>query len=65
MIHECSLNGNAVYLTLDLREESSCKPELLLRTLSDFAGVPLPRFTCTRLMLFAMRDLALIPLEDA
>ena len=65
MIHELALNGNALYCTLDLREESSCKPELLLKTFADHAGCPLPHVLYTRMMLFAKQDEALIPLEEA
>ena len=65
MIHEMTIGGNSVYCTLDLREESSCKPELLLKTFAEHAGCELPHTLYTRMMLFAHQDGMLIPLEDA
>ncbi len=64
MIHELSCRDGRIFATLDLREESTCKMELLLDRLYAFAGLETPHFLVRRLMLLGEDGNAFVPLED-
>lgn len=51
MIYELSASGNTLSMTLALCEEATCKPDLLLTALADFAGAEKPRARLRRLAL--------------
>ncbi len=49
LIHSLSVEGNALLTELALTETESCKPAMLLDTLSAFAGLETPRVRVIRL----------------
>lgn len=63
MIHLLRANGNTLTMTLALSEKATCKPDLLLSSLFEFAGCARPRALVTRAQLFGEKDGALMPLE--
>ena len=63
MIHELTLRGDTLHMTLSLCEKATCKPDLLLDTLFSFAELPRPRALITRTRLLGEKDGALEPLE--
>jgi len=63
MIHELTLTGDTLSMTLALCEKATCKPELLLSSLFEFAALPRPRALITRTRLLGLRNGALCPLE--
>ncbi len=65
MIHELSVKDGRIICTLDLCEERSCKPELMLSCLCDSAHIDPPEVTVTRMMLLSEKDGCFLPLEDA
>lgn len=48
MIDELSCNGGHLQAVLALSETATCKPDMLLSTLCEFASCPVPRVTLTR-----------------
>lgn len=64
MIHELALNGRSLRMTLSLSEKATCKPDLLLQTLFDFAGLERPRLLITRKRLLGEENGAFTPLEN-
>ena len=52
-------------MVLSLSEKATCKPDLLLQSLFEFAGVDRPRALVTRLQLFCQENGVFKPLEDA
>ena len=65
MIHELAFVGHKLYMTLALSEKATCKPDLLMSALCDFAKVEKPHTMFTRLQLFTTLGDDLISLEDA
>ncbi|MBR6707840.1 MAG: TIGR03936 family radical SAM-associated protein [Clostridia bacterium] len=65
MIHELTLKDGKIFCTLDLCEEKSCKPELMLSCLCSSSGVPPMEALVVRLLLLSEKDGAFLPLEDA
>ena len=63
MIYELSLVGNTLYRTLALCDKATCKPDLLLSSLFEFAGLERPRALVTRLALLGGEAETLAPLE--
>ena len=64
MIYGLSLNGNTLTMVLALCEQATCKPDLLLSSLFEFAGTERPRSLITRTQLLGEKDGALVPLES-
>ncbi len=64
MIYDLSLNGDALRMTLALCEKATCKPELLLSTLFDFAKLERPHMIVTRTQMFGEKDGVFYPLEE-
>ena len=64
MIYGLSLNGNTLTMVLALCEQATCKPDLLLSSLFEFAGTERPRALITRTQLLGEQDGAFCPLED-
>ncbi len=64
MIDELSCNGGHLQAVLALSETATCKPDLLLSTLCEFASCPVPRVTLTREGLLGEDETGrLVPLE--
>ena len=63
MIHDLRLNGDTLTMVLALCEQATCKPDLLLSSLFEFAGAERPRALITRMQLLGEKDGALAPLE--
>ena len=63
MIYSLALNGNTLTMVLALCEQATCKPDLLLSSLFEFAGAERPRALITRMRLLGEKDGALAPLE--
>ena len=63
MIYALSLRDDRLYFTLALCEKATCKPDLLLSSLFEFAGMERPRALVTRLQLLGEKDGVLLPLE--
>ena len=64
MIYGLSLSGNILNMALALCESATCKPDLLLSSLFEFAGTERPRALITRTQLLGEKDGALVPLES-
>ena len=64
MIYGLTLNGNTLTMVLALCESATCKPDLLLSSLFEFAGTERPRSLITRTQLLGEKDGALVPLES-
>ena len=64
MIYGLSLSGNTLNMVLALCESATCKPDLLLSSLFEFAGAERPRSLITRTQLLGEKDGALVPLES-
>ena len=64
MIYGLSLSGNTLNMVLALCESATCKPDLLLSSLFEFAGTERPRSLITRTQLLGEKDGALVPLES-
>lgn len=62
LIHSAVATEEGIDVVLALQEKGTCKPELFLSSLADFAGVATPRCHITRR---ALLDQDLAPLEDA
>lgn len=65
MIYELKFVDHRLFMTLALSEIATCKPDLLLSALCEFAGIDRPRCMITRLQLFGSRGGHMLPLEDA
>ncbi len=64
LIHELSCQDGHLHAVLALTETITCKPDMLLSTLCDFASCPVPRVTLTREGLLGLDEEGhLIPLE--
>ncbi len=63
MIYGLTLNGNTLSMVLALCEQATCKPDLLLSSLYEFAGTERPRALITRTQLLGEQGGALVPLE--
>lgn len=63
MIHEAEIRDGAIIATLDLRESSTCKPDLFLNTFYAFRGMEAPRFRLIREQLLGLKENQLVPLE--
>ena len=63
MIHLLRADGNTLTMALALSEKATCKPDLLLSSLFEFAGCERPRALITRLGLLGEKDGSLEPLE--
>ncbi len=64
MIDELSCNGGHLQAVLALSETATCKPDMLLSTLCEFASCPVPRVTLTREGLLGEDETGrLVPLE--
>lgn len=64
MIYGLTYQENTLRMVLALCEKATCKPDLLLNSLFEFAGVERPRALITRLQLLSGEE-NLIPLEEA
>lgn len=64
MIYGLTLNGNSLTMVLALCEKATCKPDLLLSSLFEFAGAERPRMLITRTQLLGEKDGMLMPLES-
>ncbi len=57
--------GHLFSATLAVREEATCKPDLLMTSLSEMAGIPSPYYTLTRTGMYGiMKDGRMTALED-
>ena len=64
MIYALSLEGDKLRMVLALCEKATCKPDLLLSSLFEFAGVERPRMLITRMGLLGGEDGVFQPLES-
>ena len=64
MIYGLTLNGNTLTMVLALCESATCKPDLLLSSLFEFAGAERPRALITRTQLLGEKNGSLVPLES-
>ena len=64
MIYGLSLNGNTLTMVLALCEQATCKPDLLLSSLFEFAQTERPRALITRTQLLGEKDGTLVSLES-
>lgn len=64
MIFDLRLRGQTLYMALALSEKATCKPDLLLQSLFDFAGMERPRTLITRTQLLGDENGVFKPLED-
>ena len=62
MIYDLALTGDTLRMTLALCEKATCKPDLLLSTLFEFAGMERPRMLITRTQMLGGED-CFMPLE--
>ncbi len=63
MIHEAEIKDGVIYAVLDLRESSTCKPDLFLNAFYAFRGMEAPRFRLIREQLLGLSENQLVPLE--
>ena len=64
MIYDLALTGDTLRMTLALCEKATCKPELLLSTLFEFAKLERPHMIVTRTQMFGEKDGTFYPLEE-
>jgi len=64
MIYGLSLHDRTLTMALALCEKATCKPDLLLSSLFEFAGTERPRALITRTQLLGEKDGAFCPLES-
>lgn len=64
MIYALSLDGSKLRMVLALCEKATCKPDLLLSSLFEFAGLERPRMLITRMGLLGGEDGVFQPLEN-
>ncbi|MBE5771050.1 MAG: DUF2344 domain-containing protein [Clostridia bacterium] len=63
MIYDLKLTGSTLSMTLALCEKATCKPDLLLSSLFEFAGMDRPRMLITRVQLLGGEENDFKPLE--
>lgn len=63
LIHDLRMEGNILIARMTLTEASTCKPDMLLTALSDFAGIDAPRMLVNRKGLLGESDGQLVHLE--
>lgn len=63
MIYELAVEGNTLSMTLALCEKATCKPDLLLSSLFEFAGMERPAALITRQQLLGGEAPGFMPLE--
>ncbi len=63
MIYDLQLDGNVLSMTLALCEKATCKPDLLLSSLFEFAGAERPAILITRQQLLGGEVPHFLPLE--
>ena len=57
--------GQHIFATMTLTERMSCKPDMLVKALCEFAGCEVPRVLVTRNRLYGMNEAGeLTPLEE-
>ncbi len=64
MIFEMNVQDGVLHMTLALCEQATCKPDLLLSSLCEFAGMERPRLMLTRTQLYGEVNGARVPLEQ-
>ena len=64
MIYQLSLREKKLIMTLALCEKATCKPDLLLSSLFEFANLERPRMLITRKCLFGEESGVMKPLES-
>ena len=64
MIYDLHLAGDTLYMALALSEKATCKPDLLLQTLFEFAQTARPHALVTRTMLLGEENGVFKPLES-
>ena len=64
MIYDLALAGDTLRMTLALCEKATCKPELLLSTLFEFAKLERPHMIVTRTQMLGEKDGVFYPLEE-
>ena len=64
MIYDLALTGDTLRMTLALCEKATCKPELLLSTLFEFARLERPHMIVTRTQMLGEKDGVFYPLEE-
>ena len=64
MIYDLKLTGDTLSMTLALCEKATCKPDLLLSSLFEFANLERPRMLITRKCLFGEESGVMKPLES-
>ncbi len=64
MIYELKVEDGRLMAMLSLCEAATCKPDLLLTSLSAFAGVEKPRVYIVRRQLLGEWNGMLVPLEN-
>ena len=64
MIYDLRLQGGTLHMALALSEKATCKPDLLLQSLFEFAQTERPRALITRLQLLGEEDGVFKPLES-
>ena len=56
--------GDILSAILAVREEATCKPDLLITSLCEMAGIKSPNYSLTRTGMYGMKGGSMIPLED-
>ena len=64
MIYELRLTGGTLLMALALSEKATCKPDLLMQSLFEFAGTERPGALITRTMLLGEENGVFRPLES-
>ena len=62
LIHSVEVQDDALHAVLALKQAGTCRPDLFMKALADYAGIPQPPCRMQRLQLYAQGQ---IPLEDA
>lgn len=64
LIHAIRIEGDTVFACLSQREGDSCKPDMLMKALFDFAGMESGRTMVTRHTLYGEKNGALTPIME-